>query len=46
MYGINILYNRGGGMGGGQEVANESMSGIRPMTMTGVEETIAGGIFQ
>lgn len=42
-HGLNIWYKRGGG-GAGQEVANESMSGIRPMTTTGIEETITGDL--
>lgn len=32
--------------GGVQEDGNESMSGIRPMTTAGVEETMAGGLLQ
>lgn len=40
LHGIDTQY------GWGQEDANEKISGIRPMTTTGVEETIAGGLLQ
>lgn len=41
VHGIDMQYG-----GDRQEDGNENMSGIRPMTTTGVEETMAGGLLQ